>query len=122
MTTEAIPIQVNGPADCATCNEQREKMPPIRCGDTVLHRPTGETWLVAYVEDNDLSGIGWPEGIARRSDCELIERCTDEEHAYWIDVFRKSRSQDSFRTRAVLRLYGTPEEQDWRVPQWYEAV
>lgn len=54
-----------------------------RCGDTVHHRPSGEDWLVAYADParDELAWCGWPPGVAKLSDCDLVERCTDEEHA-----------------------------------------
>ncbi len=52
----------------------------MRSGDTVLHRPSGETWTVACVRDNRLSWYGWPEGMAELADCELVEACSDAEH------------------------------------------
>ena len=52
----------------------------MRTGDTVLHRPSGEAWLVAYVDGPDLAWFGWPEGFARVDDCELVKACSDEEH------------------------------------------
>lgn len=52
----------------------------IRTGDTVLHRPSGERWLVAYVYQDYLAWCGWPEGEAKLSDCELIRVCTDYDH------------------------------------------
>lgn len=51
-----------------------------RCGDTVLHHPTGEHWLVAYVDGDRLAWCGWPEGEGRLSDCSILERCSDAEH------------------------------------------
>lgn len=55
----------------------------IRCGDTVKHRPSGEVWMVAYADEqrNELSWFGWPDGVARLSDCELVDACSNEEHA-----------------------------------------
>ena len=51
----------------------------IRTADHVKHKPTGESWVVACVQGNDLSWCGWPEGMARVSDCELIRKGTEEE-------------------------------------------
>jgi hypothetical protein len=39
----------------------------IRGGDHVFHRPTGETWVVAYVSGDYLAWCGWPSGEARVS-------------------------------------------------------
>lgn len=52
----------------------------MRSGDTVKHKPSGETWTVAYVFAHWLSWYGWPEGEAKLEDCELVKACTDEEH------------------------------------------
>lgn len=53
-------------------------MSDIDTGDTVKHGPTGETWIVAYVEGERLAWVGWPQGEARLSDCTLIEKATPE--------------------------------------------
>lgn len=44
-------------------------MTTIRCGDHVRHVPTGETWVVAYV---DGEWRDWPDGDAEASDCAVI--------------------------------------------------
>jgi hypothetical protein len=51
----------------------------MNTADTVLHRPTGETWTVAYVHGDELCPCGWPETIAQVSDCELVKSATEEE-------------------------------------------
>ena len=33
----------------------------IDTADHVKHGPSGETWVVAYVEDDRLAWCGWPE-------------------------------------------------------------
>ena len=80
---------------------------PPRCGDHVLHRPTGEEWVVAYAdaERDELAWCGWPEGHAKLSDCTLVMRCTDEVHREWVQRFVDSR-HDSHRKRRVMELYG----------------
>jgi hypothetical protein len=54
----------------------------MRTGDHVLHKPTGEKWLVRYVrpDEDRMSWCGWPPGEARISDCDLVYSCTDAEH------------------------------------------
>lgn len=64
----------------------------IRTGDTVLHKPTGETWSVAFVRDDKLFWRGWPEGCAELSDCELVKSCSDEEHWQIVEEIAKSSS------------------------------
>lgn len=80
-----------------------------RCGDRVFHRPSRETWRVAWAEGDCLAWEGWPNGIASLSDCLLVYRCTDHEHRAAIERWEQSRSSghesDSRRAR-VLRLYG----------------
>ena len=51
--------------------------PKIMAGDTVLHRPSGETWVVCGVdrEKGRLIPCGYPfPSVARLEDCELLER------------------------------------------------
>lgn len=77
----------------------------IRCGDIVRHRPTGETWVVAYAdyERDELAWQGWPDGCARLHDCELVEPCSDEEHTRNVRMCIEANLGN--RTSAVRRLY-----------------
>jgi hypothetical protein len=52
----------------------------FRAGDVVHHVPTGEEWVVAYVDGKYLAWCGWPDGVAQTSDCRLKTSCTDDEH------------------------------------------
>lgn len=86
--------------------------PKIRCGDTVLHKPSGETWVVAYAEDGRLSPSGWPACLAEIEDCEVVRRCTNEKHVKEVDRWingpgsKNSDSRNDFRRGAIKRLYG----------------
>ena len=51
----------------------------IGTGDTVLHTPTGEEWLVARVDGAKLAWMGWPPGWSDRADCTLVRKATSEE-------------------------------------------
>lgn len=51
----------------------------MRTGDAVRHKPTGETWLVAWCENGQLCACGWPETIAKEADFVRIREATDEE-------------------------------------------
>jgi hypothetical protein len=75
-----------------------------RTGDVVFHRPSGERWTVAaaWPERNDLAWCGWPDGIARLTDCVLLKRCTDEEH--WQLVERIAASAEGRRQRYAANL------------------
>lgn len=50
----------------------------MQTGDTVLHKPSGETWSVAFVEGDELVPRGWPLSYAKVSDCELVTACSWE--------------------------------------------
>jgi hypothetical protein len=54
----------------------------LRAGDVVLHRPTGEHWLLAYavMERNEVAACGWPPSRAKADDCVLLEAASDEKH------------------------------------------
>lgn len=80
---------------------------PIETGDTVKHIPTGETWIVACVEGNDLSWCGWPEGMARLSDCELVEKATVQRRQELLESLA-AMGQDDHRARYAKRLLNAP--------------
>lgn len=52
----------------------------VKTADTVLHHPTGETWVVAYTDsaNNRIAWCGWPSGLAKLSDCTLVQSATEE--------------------------------------------
>ena len=92
----------------------------IKTGDSVLHHPTGEKWLVAYAdyERDELAWVGWPPGYAELSDCELVESCTDEksrELLVEISEMREDRSgrhhrmdhRKSYAIAALKAMEGT---------------
>ena len=51
----------------------------IDTGDHVKHGPSGQTWVVAYVEGDRLAWCGWPEGEAKLADCTLTKKATPEQ-------------------------------------------
>jgi hypothetical protein len=53
-------------------------MNSIETADIVKHNPTGEKWLVAYVENDRLCACGWPETLAKLSDCTLVKKATED--------------------------------------------
>lgn len=73
----------------------------IDTADHVLHAPTGETWLVAYVEGDRLAWCGWPPGLAELSDCTLVKKATAEERDKLLHELAKS--SDSFRAAHARR-------------------
>lgn len=81
----------------------------IDTGDAVVHGPTGETWLVAYVEDGQLAWCGWPEGTADVSDCTLVRKATPEQRVTLLrELGAEHRTHDRrFRVaRATLEREG----------------
>ncbi|MCJ2069618.1 hypothetical protein MKK75_12600 [Methylobacterium sp. J-030] len=82
---------------------------PFRTGDSILHEPSGETWVCAWAdpETGYLSWLGWPpDGEALIADCELVRAATDEEHRKWLGDLKRSTRRDAGR---ALRLYGDPD-------------
>lgn len=73
-------------------------------GDVVLHRPTGERWLVAYVRDDNLCCLGWPESFARVSDCELIEFAEPTQRQLILENMAAMDGSDSRKMYAIQRL------------------
>ena len=63
----------------------------IDTGDTVLHKPTGEEWLVAGVKGDRLMWCGWPEGWAKLAECELVEKATPEARDKLLHELRETR-------------------------------
>jgi hypothetical protein len=71
----------------------------MRCGDHVHHGPTGEDWVVAYVDGEYLAWCGWPAGEAKVADCKLTKACDDEEH---MRLLRLCAASDGKRARMAL--------------------
>lgn len=69
----------------------------MRAGDTVKHGPTGETWYLggADMKRDEVYPCGWPETIAKASDCTLVKAATDEEHWKLVEeIAAKDHSPD----------------------------
>ena len=90
----------------ASPTEGRER-PVIRAGDHVLHAPSGETWVVAWADPttDDLAWCGWPDGLARLSDCTLVKAASDAEHQQKLSELKASGGS---RGSKAIRLYGEP--------------
>ena len=48
----------------------------IQAGDSILHKPTGETWYLLGVNKakDRVCVAGWPPTEARLRDCELVRK------------------------------------------------
>ena len=75
----------------------------IDTGDTVKHGPTGETWLVAFVDGDRLAWCGWPEGTANVSDCTLVRKATDESRFALLQEMARSAG-NGIRQRYARRV------------------
>lgn len=75
----------------------------MRTGDVVKHLPSGETWVVAWADEERLGACGWPETVASVADCELVESCSDEKH--WKLVQEIARGPISMRQRRCFEIY-----------------
>ncbi len=95
--------------------------PLFRAGDVVRHRPSGETWTLAYGGDIHRGGVehvsacGWPESVALATDCELVTAATDLEHR--TALMEVSRSYDDHRGGVCRRqLAALNEDEAARAP------
>lgn len=75
----------------------------MRCGDTIKHSPSGETWTLAYVNGENVSWVGWPAGEAYRKDCTLIEACSDAEHVKMLRRLETANCEGSDRRSLMAR-------------------
>jgi hypothetical protein len=82
---------------------------PPRCGDHVHHRPSAENWVVAYAdpERDEIAWAGWPAGMAKLADCDVIKRCSDEEHAEAVRSWADASGPSCWRRDRVLWRHGT---------------
>lgn len=77
---------------------------PIDTADHVLHGPTGEEWVVAYVIGDRLAWCGWPPGQAALADCTLKKKATDEEREKLLREMAESSGSDMRTSYARQRL------------------
>lgn len=77
----------------------------IDTGDTVHHAPSGEDWVVAYVQGDRLAWCGWPEGEAKLSDCTLIQKAAPEYRQKLLEDMAAMTGNDARKryARHVLR-------------------
>lgn len=80
----------------------------IDTGDTVFHRPTGGTWLVAFVEGTRLAWCGWPFGYAKIDDCELVQKASEAERDALLRKLATMRDTSDTRRQYARRRLGLP--------------
>lgn len=81
----------------------------IRAADHVRHKPSGETWVVlwANAEHDQLAAAGWPSGVVKLSDCELVKAATDEDHNALLDSLERAVDGPApwFGAVKAIRIY-----------------
>lgn len=78
----------------------------IDTGDHVLHRPSGETWVVAYVREGRLSACGWPDEVVPAADCELVKKADAEQRQEWLEALASNGGHRGDYARRVLAQSG----------------
>lgn len=81
-----------------------EQPSTIDTGDVVLHVPTGEEWLVAYVKGDRLAWCGWPCGEAAIADCTLLSKAPEKGRAELLASMAAITESDPRATYARNRL------------------
>ena len=76
----------------------------IDTGDHVHHGPTGEDWVVAYVQGDRIAWCGWPCGESRLEDCRLIRAASEEERLALLKQIADMSTDDPRRSYARWRL------------------
>jgi len=76
----------------------------IDTADVVLHRPTNEQWVVAFVHDDHLTCCGWPESSAPISDCVLVQKATPEQRFNLIQDMAAMSGLDRRKSYALEQL------------------
>lgn len=67
----------------------------IDTGDIVHHGPSGEDWIVAYVQGDTLCPCGWPETLAKLADCTLTRKATPTQRRELLYSLAAIRESDS---------------------------
>lgn len=74
----------------------------IDTGDIVKHEPTGETWTVAFVDNDRLWWCGWPEGTASLADCVLVKKASAaERHKLLVDMSKSDGARSRYAQRQL---------------------
>jgi len=71
----------------------------FRTGDVVKHNPSGETWVLAWGNEQEVIACGWPETVAKPSDCTLVVAATDEAHRKLVLEIAGKRNDDLRKSR-----------------------
>lgn len=78
--------------------------PSIDTGDEIHHGPSGESWLVAFVEGGKLCAAGWPCSLVPLGECTLTKKATPEQRQNLLLEMSAMRSDDPRKSYASRRL------------------
>ena len=95
----------------AVAEKHKEDPVTYRTGDVIRHIPSGEEWLVATADARHVSPCGWPYGLARLDEVELVEAATDEAHLKLLQELANMSVPDPRRSYAqdvLAKMAGTP--------------
>jgi hypothetical protein len=84
----------------------------MKPGDTVLHRPSGETWTVSARSNDYIIPGGWPMTVAKKADCDMVEECSPEEHRSMLSMAVRSgglRGEWAAAEQRLLDVENQPE-------------
>jgi hypothetical protein len=82
--------------------QPRTAEPAIDTADHILHRPSGETWLVAMVEGDRLTACGWPESMVPVAECELLRKATPAERVKLLHDMARSSGRRAIYAQSML--------------------
>ena len=74
----------------------------IDTGDAILHKPTGETWLVSHCENGYVTCCGWPESSAPVGYCELKRKATPEQRLRLLNDLAKGTGRRATHAQHTL--------------------
>ena len=80
-------------------------------GDKVLHKPSGETWILSRVDNLHVYPAGWPPTAALVKNCEMVEPGAGL-------AFLAKAEQDRAANKPDSTIYPTYQE---RVDAWMDA-
>lgn len=77
----------------------------IRAGDHVLHKPSGEDWIVMWAnhETGYMAPAGWPACRARIEDVLLIRPVNDAGHNAFLDGLKRPAEGEAAEALALYR-------------------
>lgn len=86
----------------------------MRTADIVFHRPSEETWVVAWADEEtgDMAPCGWPTCQARIADCDLVKAATDAEFWELVERVAASGRTDAGRAHRIAERLRAEEPSD----------